>query len=298
MNRRVESRSWAAPLKLTVEALSPKVMRIRIGAAAASAPSYLPVKDWPEASTTLDRDCVRSAALGVRLLPKDEVLEFSDREGRPRLRFDLAAIEAGARLRLRFEIVGEQHFYGLGQGGQPLDRLGATRRLWNCHVNHGPGGDIGIPLLLSQLGYGLFFDNPRLAFVDAGKSHDRVCFDYECEAGGFDLYFLGGDDLRDVLRTSAELLGHAPMPPRWALGYMQSTRAFRRAGGGARARENAPRKALPCDALIFLSTYCDGKGWNRAVGSLDYEPTVFPIRPRRSRRFREQGSASSPTNIR
>ena len=86
--------------------------------------------------------------------------------------------------------------------GQPFDRLGATRRLWNCHVNHGPGGDISIPLLLSHLGYGLFFDNPRLASVDAGKSHDRICLDYETDAGAFDLYYLGGDDLRDVLLTS------------------------------------------------------------------------------------------------
>ena len=53
------------------------------------------------------------------------------------------------RLRLRFDIIGEQHFYGLGQGGHGLDRLGPTRRLWNAHVNHGPGGDIAIPLLLS-----------------------------------------------------------------------------------------------------------------------------------------------------
>ena len=35
-------------------------------------------------------------------------------------------------------------------------------------------------------------------------------------------------------------------------------------------------KGLPCDALILLSTYSDGKGWNRAVGSLDYESSVFP----------------------
>ena len=194
----------------------------------------------------------------------------------PRLRLDLTAIETAPRLRLRFEIVGEQHFYGLGQGGQPLDRLGATRRLWNCHVNHGQGGDIGIPLLLSHLGYGLFFDNPLLAFVDAGKSHDRICFDYETDAAGFDLYYLGGAGLRGVLATAADLLGRMPMPPRWALGYMQSTRHFDGPDEVRSLARTFREKQLPCDALIFLSTYADGKGWNRAVGSLDYEPSVFP----------------------
>ena len=55
---------------------------------------------------------------------------------------------------------GEQHFYGLGQGGGDLDRLGVTRQLWNTHIGHGPGSDMGVPLLVSSRGYALFFDNP------------------------------------------------------------------------------------------------------------------------------------------
>ena len=98
--------------------------------------------------------------------------------------------------------------------GHGLDRLGTTRRLWNAHVNHGPGGDIAIPLLLSIAGYGLFFDNPRLALIDSGRTHDRVSFDYECDGDGFDLYVLGGGTLRGALATAAELLGRAPLPPR------------------------------------------------------------------------------------
>jgi alpha-glucosidase (family GH31 glycosyl hydrolase) len=37
------------------------------------------------------------------------------------------------------------------------------------------------------------------------------------------MYLIGGSDLRQVLGDVADLLGHATMPPRWALGYMQSS---------------------------------------------------------------------------
>ena len=220
-----------APILLAVEACGKGVMRLRFGgsAAVAAAPSYLPKAAWAGATAVAEArstDVVAGGGLSLRLLAESGRLELRDFGDEPRLVLDLAAIETRVRLRFGFEILGDQHFYGLGHGGRPLDRLGATRRLWNSHVNHGPGSDIAIPLLLSHLGYGLFFDNPAPALIDAGKSADRVCFDYETEAQAFDLYFLGGANLREAVSLSADLLGHAPMPPRWALGYLQSTRHF------------------------------------------------------------------------
>jgi alpha-glucosidase len=270
-----------APILFAVEACGKGVMRLRFGgsAAVAAAPSYLPKAAWAGATAVAEAcstDVVAGGGLSLRLLAESGRLELRDSGDEPRLVLDLAAIETRRRLRFGFEILGDQHFYGLGHGGRPLDRLGATRRLWNSHVNHGPGSDIAIPLLFSHLGYGLFFDNPAPALIGVGKSADRVCFEYETEAQAFDLYFLGGANLREVVSLSADLLGHAPMPPRWALGYLQSTRHF---DGPDEVRVLATTlrdKGLPCNALILLSTYSDGKGWNRAVGSLDYESSVLP----------------------
>ena len=278
-----------APILLAVEACGKGVMRLRFGgsAAVAAAPSYLPKTAWAGATAVAEAcstGVVAGGGLSLRLLAESGRLELRDFGDEPRLVFDLAAIETRMRLRFGFEILGDQHFYGLGHGGRPLDRLGATRRLWNSHVNHGPGSDIAIPLLFSHLGYGLFFDNPAPALIGVGKSADRVCFEYETEAQAFDLYFFGGANLREVVSLSADLLGHAPMPPRWALGYLQSTRHF---DGPDEVRVLATTlrdKGLPCDALILLSTYSDGKGWNRAVGSLDYRVKRVPRAPGNDRR--------------
>ena len=261
------------PIGLSAAILTSRSVRLRIGGS--GGPSYLPPREWP-GGDGVTPDGITTADLKLRFDPDAMRLDFASGAGRVFLRLVLSATETRPRLRLRFDIVGEQHFYGLGQGGHGLDRLGTTRRLWNAHVNHGPGGDIAIPLLLSTAGYGLFFDNPRFALIDSGRTHDRVSFDYECDGDGFDLYFLGGGTLREALATAGELLGRPPMPPRWALGFMQSSRHF---SGPEEVRALATTlrdKALPCDALIFLSTYSDGKGWNHAVGSLDFEPTIFP----------------------
>ena len=190
------TRSMAAPFPLAVSIAAPGILRIAIGDG--GGPTYLP-KKAPRRSRPLLRRIasfeVETGALALRLADNPHALEFCDRSGKARLRLELSKVDFSPLLRLRFEVVGEQHFYGLGQGGQPFDRLGAVRRLWNRHVNHGPGGDIAVPLILSNAGYGLFFDHSGPATIDPGRSYVVICIDYECAAGPLDFYYLGGADL-------------------------------------------------------------------------------------------------------
>ena len=242
-----------------------RILRLRIGAGPAQGESYLPGdRVWPT-----DTEAAPSLAAVA------EHYELRSPAGEAVLRMTLPEPQGG-RLRLGFSVVGEQHFYGLGLGGLPFDRLGGTRRLWNCHVNHGGGSDIAIPLLLSRRGYGLFFDTTVPALLDPGPSMDEIAFDYSADTDGLDLYLLWGDDLRGLMGPVADLLGRAPLPPRWSLGYLQSSRhadslaEFAALGAEFRARN------LPCDGLILLSTYGDARGWNRGVGHLEPLDPEFP----------------------
>src|SRR5262249_13719119 len=98
--------------------------------------------------------------------------------------------EPGGPVRARFHFTGAQHFSELGQGGGRLDRLGQTRQLWNSHLGHGPGSDIGIPLLISGRGYALFFDCTSDATLAVGRSDNGVRIDYTAAAAGLTWYFL------------------------------------------------------------------------------------------------------------
>ena len=250
-----------------ITACAEGITRIRLGPGGHSpVHSYLEDRAWPPS------DAQPAARLAGQVV---EILAAPDR---PVLRLPLAALRRhGGGTRLRIAMLGEQHFYGLGESGQQFDRLGATRRLWNSQANHGSGADMAIPLLVSTAGYALFFDNSSEGLVTPGDSvGSSAAIEYRAAEGPVDLYVLTGADLRAVLARAADLLGHAPMPPRWALGFMQSSRHFTDTDDLLSLTRTMRGKRLPCDAFIFLSTYGPGQGWNRGVGHLGFHPGLIP----------------------
>src|SRR5258708_27726075 len=66
------------------------------------------------------------------------------------------------------------------------------------------------------------------------------------------------------------------MPPRWSLGNMQSGRHFEDTDELKALPRRLREKQLPCDAIVLLSTYGDGLGWNRGVGHLECQPRLIP----------------------
>jgi len=276
-----------APVTMRLALRGELILCLRIGERGDRAwPSYLAERGprAQEGGVVLSADVAECGEFLVRLDREGGDLEFRRRDGQPTFRLLLARVETSPRVRLCLKLAGEQHLYGLGHGGQPFDRLGATRRLWNCHVNHGSGSDIALPLIVSTAGFALFFDDPNAGTIFPGDLPDEVWIEF-ASAGALDLYCIGGGDLRAVLKGVADLLGHAPMPPRWALGFMQSSRHFTGPDEVAGLARTIREKALPCDGLIFLSTYGDGKGWNRAVGRLEFDPATFPDPARMLARF-------------
>jgi alpha-glucosidase (family GH31 glycosyl hydrolase) len=270
----------AGPVSIGIRSHASRIIRISFGARPpgdpssylqAPAPHPVPIVDAgmaPEAMT------LGQLTVGITQNPRRIV--FCNRDGQPRLRIAIDEVALSPLVRLHLELVGEQHLYGLGEGGHPFDRLGVTRRFWNFQSNRGQGADIAIPLLLSQSGYAVFFDNAARGMIEPGDTDGGLKFDYSAEPGPFDVYFIGGADLRQVLSDVADLLGHATMPPRWALGYMQSSRHFDQPDEFHHVVERMRQGRLPCDAFIFLSTYGAARGWNRGVGHLEFEPSLFP----------------------
>jgi alpha-glucosidase len=211
--------------------------------------------------------CVRRTA---------DALEFLGGSGECALRLNFADMSCEGGPHLRLTLIGEQHFYGLGESGQQFDRLGATRRLWNSQANHGSGADVAIPLLLSTASYALFFDNSSQGLITVGDSvGPAAAIEYRAAEGPLDLYVIQGADLRETLERATALLGRAPMVPRWALGFMQSTRHFDDVEDLLAVTRTMRAKRLPCDAFIFLSTYGPGQGWNRGVGHLEFHPDLI-----------------------
>ncbi|MDB5059299.1 MAG: Alpha-glucosidase [Chloroflexi bacterium] len=280
--------------QLQVTICTERIVRVRLLADDSDAgPSYVatPPDGWPGAGYEVragNPTVLSTGALVVRIELDPLNLVFEDGSGTVALRAPqdegvtretVRRQPGGAERRrttARFTWTDEQHFYGLGEGGHGFERTDTARQLWNSHFVHGPGADIGVPLLLSTRGYGLFFDNSADAQLVVGRSDGDTQIVYRSEHGPLDWYFLYGGDMRGVLAEVANLLGRAPMPPRWSLGFLQSTRHFE---GSAELR-GLPRqlreRRIPCDAIVLLSSYGDALGWNRGVGHLEFQPTLIP----------------------
>jgi alpha-glucosidase (family GH31 glycosyl hydrolase) len=168
--------------------------------------------------------------------------------------------------------------FGLGEGEQQFDRRGRFYPMRNGQ--HRPwlatqGATIPIPFLIGADGWALFVQSPW-AQVDLRGGKGRFLFDQaSAENEPLDFFITATDEPADALSEFVRLTGHPAMPPKWALGYLQSHRTLTGPDEPLRVAQTFRDKQLPCDGLIYLGTgYCTN-GWNTGHGSLEFNPNVF-----------------------
>jgi len=166
----------------------------------------------------------------------------------------------------------DQAVFGLGENGSRFDRRGAEYPMLPGWRGGTQGSILPSPLLIGADGWALFIPQPRGAFdlrgplgkfVPAQPGQPLRCF------------VMSWKQPADVLAEYARLTGRAVMPPKWALGYMQSHRTVAGPQEVLAVAKTFREKKLPCDALIYLGTgYCPA-GWNKGHGSIEFNPKTF-----------------------
>lgn len=136
--------------------------------------------------------------------------------------------KAGSFIAVSKKLGFDEHFYGLGEKAARLDKRRGFFVNWNSDT---PGYTEGkdpiyqtIPFYLGlQHGaaYGIFFDNSYRSYFDFGRSSQQ-CAWFGAEGGELNYYFFYGPSIKKILGRYAELTGHMPLPPLWALGNQQS----------------------------------------------------------------------------
>jgi alpha-glucosidase len=136
--------------------------------------------------------------------------------------------DAGAFVAASKKLGFDEHFYGLGEKAARLDKRRSSFVNWNSDT---PGYTEGrdpiyqtIPFYLGlQNGsaYGIFFDNSYRSYFDFGRSSQQRAW-FGAEGGELNYYFFYGPAISKILGRYADLTGHMPLPPLWALGNQQS----------------------------------------------------------------------------
>ena len=87
---------------------------------------------------------------------------------------------------------------------------------------------------------------------------------------------VGADRPPQIMAELRRLTGGAALPPRWALGYMQSHRTLAGWDEVLQVARLFREKQLPCDALIYLSeVYCKS-GWGNGQAPFAWNTGNFP----------------------
>ena len=173
-----------------------------------------------------------------------------------------------AALHIRFQ--GGEAVYGFGQHEEGYGNL-RGRTLYLHQANR----KIVVPLMVSNLGYGILMDTYSPLIFSDGESCRRAgealggaasassAYIYSEAVSELDFYFIYGGDMEGVIRGCRYLTGSAALLPKWAFGYIQSQERYEtqeeieNVAGGYRQRGIG----LDCVVLDWCS-WEDGK-WGR-----------------------------------
>ena len=218
--------------------------------------------------------------------------------------------------------VGPHPVLGMGEGGpEPgddwrtdhvveFDRRGRFHQMRPRWQSNAYGSRNPVALLVGTEGWGLYVATPwvqvdlrepgrgtftaweRPAPPAAGEEQEGQSYERQVQGRPpasqptdvFDAFVFDARDPAALMRDVSYISGAAVMPPKWALGYMQSHRELRDDERDSEALltwvvDTFREKRMPLDAVIYLGSGFTPTGWNTRQPSFDFNPEVFQREP-------------------
>ncbi|MBO9561771.1 MAG: glycoside hydrolase family 31 protein [Niastella sp.] len=220
--------------------------------------------------------------------------------------------------KLSFDM-GDQPILGMGEGGPkpergvnwralPIeyDRRGRMHNMEPRWQSDAYGSRNPVALLVGTGGWGLFVATPWVQVdmqqkdkgffipwqpptgaadpqteknqgLNQGKGKPPI---KEIVPGLYDVFVFDAHEPAAFMKDFSVITGPATMPPKWALGYMQSHRTLDTDKEMMGVIDSFRAKKIPVDAVIYLGTGFTPRGWNTMQPSFDFNPEVFKNDPR------------------
>ena len=186
---------------------------------------------------------------------------------------------SGVATSTSFVLKNSEQIYGLGSHAiTTQNRRGNIYSLYNqAHYGYGASApqvdmNINIPFVVSNYVYGIYFDHFYSSTADIGSTVSNV-FTYTINNGYFAYYFVFGNSYAAIMQDYTLLTGRQPLPPRWALGYIQSKYGYHTQTESVNIVNQIKNAGFPLDALVLdLYWY----GGSSAMGNLNWSNSAFP----------------------
>ncbi len=177
---------------------------------------------------------------------------------------------------LRLQLEKGEEIYGGGSRAIPTNRRGERFYLYNT-ANYGytygeTALNISIPFFISSAGYGLLIDSYRPGYVDFGKTEEDV-WEMGIQDTLLSLFLIPGETPREILRKYTALTGRQPLPPLWALGYIQSRFGYRSQQEALDITRRTQEAGIPLDAILLDLYWFGGK---ERMGDFSWDKSHWP----------------------
>jgi alpha-D-xyloside xylohydrolase len=157
--------------------------------------------------------------------------------------------------------------FGLGQHQDGVvNRKGSTLRMLNANT------EIQIPVLVSNKGYGVFWDNYSTTNF-AGNVSGNTRYSFSSETGDLvDYYFFYGPTIDQVVANYRRTTGAAPLFPKWGYGLFQSKDHYQSSSELLSVENGYRSNNIPVDVIVQ-----DWQYWSPAVwGSQLMDSSRYP----------------------
>jgi alpha-D-xyloside xylohydrolase len=144
-----------------------------------------------------------------------------------------------------FNSPADEALFGLGQHqDNVMNRKGTNRRILNANT------EINVPVLVSNKGYGIFWDNYSTSNFYGGESSNTK-YRYVSEAGEMvDYYFFYGPGIDRVVALYRTATGAAPLFPKWAYGLFHSKDKYGRQSELLAVKDGYRNNKIPLDCIV------------------------------------------------
>ena len=287
--------------RLQITALQDDVIRVRAihGAEFPAKYSYAVLPAGAEQSTasvgkaqtqeTSDAIQLITSALHVSVDRRDSTISFLATDGTPIAREPLPIQWQADAFRITMHMPEDEHYFGLGDKAGPLDHRNQAFTMWNTDAYGWQESTdplyktLGFLLALRKgVSYGIFLDNTYRQFWDLGKT-SADAYSFGADGGDVDYYFIYGPRPKQVVSTFTALVGRAPLPPLWSLGFQQSRYSYFPESRVREIVQTFKNKKIPLDVIY---TDIDYQNENR-VFTID--PKKFPNYPGMVQDFLKEG---------
>jgi alpha-D-xyloside xylohydrolase len=235
---------------------------------------------WPNSPSQMERYFAPSlppVSVKVRKPSGELMLEMSGWEMAPHTVNGEKTFRAGAI----FAASANEHYYGLGQNQEGI--LDYRGRTIDCkHFYDAPAGEtVCVPVLVTNKGYAIVWDNPSDTVVSAGL-HGRTT--WRSNVGERVSYFvITGGTTDELYAGYRRITGATPLPPKAAFGYIQSKARYETQQQVLDVANGYRSRGYPLDIMVVDWFY-----WTR-MGQLDFDPAAFPDPQGMNRQLHEQG---------